>query len=129
MPSASTIALFDGAATPVSHDFEPLSITPGKSVLVNRESTTSAGQLQLIIGVDPAKSGRSTNRVNVRFNYPVEQTVDGITSVAYTARCSLDVVLPEQMTQAQRDDVGAYIKNALADTVVNALITDLDPMY
>lgn len=129
MPSATTIALLDGAATPVSHDFEPLSVTPQNTVLVNRESQTSAGQLQLIVGLRPANGSRKTNRVNVRFNYPVEHLVDGVYEVAYTARFSGDVVIPEQMTQAERDDLGAYIKNALADAVVNGVVTDLDPMY
>jgi len=129
MPSASTITLADGQATPVNHDFEPLSVTPERTVLVNRESDTSAGQMQLIVGLDPAKNGRKTNRINIRFNYPVEQTVDGVVRVAYVARFSGDVVLPEEMTQAQRDDVAAFIKNALADTVVNGIVSDLDPLY
>lgn len=129
MPSASTITLADGQATPVTHDFVPMSVTPGRTVLVNRESDTSAGQMQLIVGFDPAKVSRKTNRVSIRFNLPVEQTVDGVVKVAYVARFSADVVLPEEMTQAQRDDLAAYIKNALADSVVNGIISDLDPIY
>lgn len=129
MPTASTIALDDGQVTPVSHSFEPQSITPGRSVLVDRDSNTSAGQKQLIVGLDPAKVSRKTNRVNIRFNMPVEQLIDGVYEVAYTARVNCDVVIPDQMTQAQRDDLGAFVKNALANAVVNGLITDLDPMY
>lgn len=130
MPSAATIALFDGASTPVSHNFEPLSVSPERTLLVNRESITSAGQMQLILALDPAKSTRKTNRVNIRFNYPVEATdADGVTRVAYTARFNGDVVIPEEMTQAQRDDVAAFIKNALANAVVNGIVSDLDPLY
>ena len=129
MPSATTIALFDGQATPVSHNFEPQSIVPGKSIWVNRESDTSAGNLALIVGFDPAKSGRKTNRVTVRFNYPVEHVVDGVTKVSHTARFSADVVLPEEMTQAERDDMAAYVKNVLANAVVNGYMSDLDHAY
>lgn len=129
MPSAATITLADGQVTPVNHNFEPISVTPERSVLVNRESSTSAGQMQLIVGLSPAKSGRKTNRVNVRFNLPVEHTVDGIVKVAYVARLTCDVVLPEEMTQAQRDDMAAYVKNALSNAVVNGIISDLDPLY
>jgi hypothetical protein len=129
MPSASTVSIYDGQATPVSHDFVPLSVTPSRTVLVNRESDTSAGQMQLIVGLDPAKSGRKTNRVNIRFNFPVEHTVDEVVQVAYTARFSGDFVLPEEMTQAQLDDFAAYCKNALADAVINGYLSDLDPMW
>lgn len=129
MPTASTIALDDGQGTPASHSFEPLSVTPARTVMVDRDATTSAGQKQLIAGLDPAKPGRKTNRVNIRFNYPIEHTVDGIVEVAYVARVNCDVVIPDQMTQAERDNLGAFLKNALANTVINGYITDLDPMY
>lgn len=129
MPSATTISLNDGQATPVSHDFDPVSITPGNSLLVNRDASTSAGQMQLIVGLSPANSNRRTNRVTIRFNMPVEHTVDSVVKVAHTARFSADVVIPDEMNQASRDDLAAFIKNALSDTVVNAIISDLDPLY
>jgi hypothetical protein len=129
MPSASSITLADGQATPVNHTFDPLSVTPSQSLLVDKSSVTSGGMNQLIVGLDPSKSSRRTNRVSIRFNMPIEQTVSGVTEVAYTARFSADVILPDQMTQAERDDMGAFIKNALSDSVVNAIITDLDPLY
>jgi len=129
MPSATTIALYDGQGTPVSHDFDPVYKNGGRVTYVNRESDTAAGQMQLIVAFDPPKSGRKTTRINIRFNQPVEQTVDGVVRVAYVGRFSADLVLPEEMTQAQRDDFAAFVKNALADTVVNGTIADLDPPY
>jgi hypothetical protein len=129
MPSATTIALYDGQGTPVSHDFEPVSVTPANSLLVNRDADTSAGQMQLIVGLSPANGSRKTNRVNLRFNMPIEHTVDGVVRVAYTARAICEFVLPEEMTQANRDDFAAYIKNATADAVISGVISDLDPLY
>jgi hypothetical protein len=130
MPSASTIALFDGAATPVSHDFVPLSVTPKNTILVNRESDTSAGNMQLIVAFDPAKANRKTDRVNVRFNFPVEQTVDSVVSVAYTARMSSDVIVPDQMTDTQRDDFAAFCGNAMKHAIIQGYFdSNRDPMY
>lgn len=129
MPSASTISLNDGQATPVSHDFTPNQISPNSSTFVDKDSTTSAGQKKLILTFSPASVSRQTTRVGVRFAMPIEQTVDGVTSVAYTARFNGDVVIPDQMTQAQRDDLAAFISNALAHTVVSGSISDLDPVY
>lgn len=129
MPTASSIVLNDGQGTPAAHTFEPQSVVPSRTVLVDRDSTTSAGQKQLILGLDPSKPGRSTSRVNIRFNYPVEHTVDGIVEVAYVARFSGDVVIPDQMTQAERDNLAAFLSNAFANSVVSGYVADLDPMY
>lgn len=129
MPSATNLSIYDGQSTPVAHDFAPLAVSPENTTWVNRDSDTSAGNLQVIARFSPAKTGRPSNRINLRFNMPVEHTVDGVVKVAYTARLNADVVLPEEMTQAQRDDMAAYIKNMLADTVINGYISDLDPAY
>jgi hypothetical protein len=79
--------------------------------------------------LDRASSGRTTNRVKIQFHMPVEHTVDGVVKVAYTARFFGEFILPEELTQAQRDDFAAYCKNALADTVLNGYLSDLDPAY
>lgn len=131
MPSATTITLADGQATPVNHDFVPVSVNPGQAVFVNRDSTTSAGQMELILQFDRAKSGRKTDRVKFRFNMPVEATdsTTGLTYVAHTARFSCDIILPDEMTTAERADMAAYVANACAHAVLNGYISDLDPVY
>jgi hypothetical protein len=132
MPSASTISLNDGQATPVAHVFSPkVQVTPGSTILTNSDdNTTSAGDLRLHLGFSSANSKRKTNRVKYEFAYPVEATdADGITRVAYTGRFSIDVVIPEEMTQAERDDLAAYLKNAMSDSVLQGYVSDLDPMY
>lgn len=129
MPSASTISIYDGQATPVAHDFEPLTVTPSQAVLVCKESDTAAGQMQIIAGFSPASANRSTDRVNLRFNMPVEYTVDGVTAVLHTARFNGDFVLPELLSQADRDNFAAYVANAVANAVLNGYISDRDPIY
>ena len=129
MPTASAISINDGQATPVAHTFEPNQVNNGSATFVDRDATTSAGQKQLILGFSPSSAKRSTTRVSIRFNYPVEQVVDGVTRVAYTARFNGDVVIPDIMTQAERDNLGAFIMNALANSVVNGMVSDLDPVY
>ena len=129
MPTASAIVINDGQGTPAAHTFAPQLISPEKSTFVDRDADTSAGQKQLVLSFSPANASRSTNRIGVRLNMPIEQTIDGVVSVAYTARFDGSIVVPDQMTQAQRDDLGAYIQNALADAVINAYVTDLEPVY
>lgn len=130
MPSASSIVLADGQATPANHTFQPQSVTPERTVLVDRDSETSAGQKEIIVGFVPAKGQRKTTRVSLRFNMPVEATdSDGITRVAYTARLDSNLIIPDEATQAERDDFAAFVKNAFADVVLNGYVSNLDPMY
>lgn len=130
MPTASTIVLADGQATPVNHNFAPRAqVGPGNTTLVNDEASTSAGSMKLSLGFSSANSARKTNRVKISFVQPTEQTVDGVVRVAYAARFSIDIVMPEEMTLDERKDLGAFLKNALANSVVQGYITTLDPMY
>lgn len=129
MPSASNIVLADGQVTPVNHTFEPKRIAADTAVFSDRDAATSAGQKQLILGFSATSANRKTDRATMRISMPIEQVVDGVTVVAYTARISCDVVIPESMTQAQRDDLAAFFKNAAADAVVQGMITNLDPVY
>lgn len=131
MPSVASIVLADGQSTPANHTFAPLSCTPGQTVLVDRDGQTSAGNKTLIATYDPAKSNRATHRVGFRLNYPVEvlNSDTGQYKVEYTARFSCDVVIPDRMTAAERDNLAAFIKNALANSVLNGYVSDLDPMY
>lgn len=129
MPTATTITLSDGQAVPVAHDFNPISVSPALTVYHNTEADTSAGQMQLMLGLSFANSSRKTNRATVRFNLPVEHTVDGIVRVDHTARFSCEIVMPEQMTKASRDDLQAYISNIFQQGVVQGLIADLAPVY
>jgi hypothetical protein len=127
MPTAADIIIND--ATPTPHTFAPQSVSPEKTILVDRDSATSAGFKSILASFSPARSSRPTNRVNLRFAMPTEHTVDGVVLVAYVARCNIDLVLPEEMTQTERDDFGAFVENLLADTVVQGYVTDLAPMH
>jgi hypothetical protein len=98
-------------------------------LLVNHDATTSAGQMQLIAGISPASAARQTDKVNVRFNMPLEHTVDGIVKVSSTARAKLEVVVPDEWSQANRDDLAAFVVNTLADLNIRGLIEDLDPLF
>jgi hypothetical protein len=129
MPAASAISIDDGKATPVTHTFVPQQISPSESTFVDKDSVTSAGQKQLIIGFSPRSTKRSTDRVKVRLNMPIESTVDTVTAVAYTGRMSSDFVIPDQMTLAERTDFAALCANAISHAIIQGNIVDLEPVY
>jgi len=127
MPSAANIVLAD--STPANHTFVPLQVSPG--LTLHSESGvagTPSGDLNFTSSLDLASAKRSTDRLKFQFNYPVEQTVDGIVSVAYTARVFVDVAIPVQMTTTQRNHLAAYTQNLMTNTVIKGYFTR-QPMF
>lgn len=122
MASAANIVLAD--STPANHTFEPVQVAP--SLTIHSEhgvAATPPGELSFSTGLSLANSQRSTDRITIRFVYPVEQTVDGVVSVAYTMRANLDVIIPSQATNAQRNHLAAYVQNLTANSVIKGYYT------
>jgi hypothetical protein len=132
MPSASVLTINDGAATPVAHSFTPRGfVGPAFTTLVDLDNDIPAARPVLSLSMSPASSKRNTNRVKISFDYPKTATslVDGTERLVYTARFNADVVIPNDMASADRADFAAFIKNALADSVVEGYIKELDPIW
>lgn len=131
MPSATDLVINDGQATPVAHTFEPAFVQTAKSIFFDRtgSGSTSAGYTRLELGYSMATPKRTTNRVRISLAMPIEKTVDGRAEIACIPRANIDIILPDELTQAERDDMAAYVKNTLANAVVNGYISDLDPVY
>lgn len=126
MPAFTTFVLNDGVA---DHTFSPLSVSLDKSVLVAREGTTSAGNPTAILGLRPANGGSGPNKVSVRLNQPMEDDVDGVTTVNDTFRFNADVIIPDGRTVGEREKFAALVGAILAHALVEGYIADLDPLY
>lgn len=123
------LTINDGAATPVARTFSPEKVSPEESVFVERSAGVSAGYQRLKVGYSPANANRPTNRVDVGLTMPVLQTINGVSSVAYTARFEGKFVLPDVATPADRANIIAFVKNALGLTLISGVVKDLDPLY
>lgn len=123
------LTINDGAATPVAKTFSPERVEPSMSTFTERTAPASAGFIRLGIGLDPASSKRATNRIDVSLDYPVLQTVNGVSQVAYVGRFKGYFVVPDTMTAAERANLAAFVANALDNTQVRAVVKDLDPLY
>jgi hypothetical protein len=124
-----SLTINNGEATPVAKSFAPERVAPDLSVFAEKTADVSAGYKRLSVGFSPANSKRATNRVDMKLDFPVLQTVDGVSTVAYVGRFQGYFVIPDVMTAAQRADLRAFVANALDDATVKAVIKDLDPMY
>lgn len=124
-----SLTINDGAATPVAKTFAPERVSPDGSVFSERTASSSAGFIRLGVGLSPASSKRPTNRIDVSLDYPVLQTVNGVSTVAYTARFKGYFIVPDVATAAERANIAAFVANALDNTQIRAVIKDLDPLY
>lgn len=123
------LAIMNGAATPVAVSFAPERIAPEYATFTERSATSNNGYKRLGVGFSAPSSKRSTARVDINFEMPVLAQVNGINTVAYTARFKGYFVLPDAMTAAERADLHAFIWGALKDSKIAAVIKDLDPLY
>lgn len=130
MSQAAAITINDGQVAPAATTFNPESVTPGLSSFADRSSGIALAFRRLRISTSFAKGGKSVvNRAKLGIEIPVTQVVSGVTSVAYTLRANVDIILPDGSTDAQRKDLYAFLKNALAHALVQGAMRDLDPLY
>lgn len=125
MATPANVVLNDGTT---DHTFKPVSVGNGRAVLVAREGTTSAGDPRLILDFSEAYSGRKTDKFGFRLNQPIEVTDgDGVTTVRSTPLFAGNVVLPDDMTAAERSVFVAMAQALVAHAVWSAYAEDRDP--
>lgn len=129
MAQASAIVINDGQATPVATTFNPESVTPALSSFADRSTGIALAFRRLKISNSFASGKSVVNRAKLSIECPVTQVVAGVTSVAHTLRANIDIILPDGATDAQRKDLYAFCKNALAHSLVQGAMRDLDPLY
>lgn len=123
------LSINNGAATPVAKSFAPQRVAPDLSIFEERSATMSAGYLKLAVGYSPASSKRATNRIDVSFDLPVVEAVNGVSQVTRKGLFRGYFVIPDTMTAGERADLAAFVANALDNTIVRGVVKDLDPMY
>lgn len=125
MPSATNIVLTDGQAS--DHTFTPVGTTP-RAVLVANEGANGSLDPTLVMGLSIANANRTTDRVNVYLKIPYAKTVDGVSVVRDVARANIECVLPELMTDTERDDFHAMLNDLVSDAIFEGYMKR-DPMY
>lgn len=129
MPAAAAITINDGQATPVAVTFSPESVTSDVATFADRTAGIAIGFRRLNISNKFAKGASKVNRAKMTVEYPVTTLVNGVSTIAYTLRATVDVILPDQATDAERKNLFAFVRNGLAHTAVQGALRDLDPLY
>lgn len=125
MPQAANFTVLDGAATPADTLFTLLTPASGKSPAVwvaKSKGPTVATQPKVDVSTTGTKVGRSL-RLSFRLPYWVTGT-DGRVSVVDSLFASLNVVVPDTVPDANRDDFVALLANIIANEIVREMIRD-----
>jgi len=137
MAALANIAILDSAATPVSHTYSPISNS--NDLTVWRENTVAgslAGQpsIKLTSKLNPMASGMSRMRITV--DLPAESALGtssegykAIPKVDYTCRATVDFILPNRSSAAQRKDLRVRLANLLGNALVIDSVDNVSPPF
>jgi hypothetical protein len=130
MPALAPITVTDGAATPASHVFNPVSTNGSRAELANRASgvTPNGWELLNIEVKKPAQQG-GANRVIITMYDPTEVTVDQVTSVTKANSAKFELNFAQLSTLQDRKDLLAMAASLLVNGAVKTVVENLEPIY
>jgi hypothetical protein len=136
MAQIASIAILDGATTPVTHTFTPIATQPVPNYREAIPSLALVGQGRIAIENRTAASA-SLQKVTVRLELPALETASGQNAegytaapkVAYTNSVRVDLILPARGTVQQRKDLRIMLSNLLKDAQVIDAIDNLAQPY
>jgi len=129
MPQLAAIAIDDGAATPVSHTFSPVTSNGSKAEWADRSSTTAAGYRAISNEVRKPASAIGAYRNVTTFMFPVEATVDGVVKVVGYSSAKVEFNFRQESTDQERKDARAYVVNYLNNASVKTAVETNEPHY
>lgn len=135
MPANAAIAILDGAATPVSHNFVPAKIdSNGVASFQERISGVPVGYPTITWSVRAPTKGSSTYKVTGKLSIPkVITTTDAsgksITSVDYTNLATIDLVVSSRSTKQERTDLRVMMSNMLKHAAIVSTVDDLESFW
>lgn len=138
MTAIAALTLADGQATPVNHTFSPVNIdSAGIAKWADRVGGIALGFPVVSFTLrNPTKTSR-VYKVSGKVVVPVLEVTSPSTSTgiqpaptkAYDLTATIEMILPERSTAAQRADLLAYSKNFLANAVMSAAVASFESVY
>lgn len=129
MPAIATLAINDGQATPVSHNFDPVTTDGSEAQWADRSPTIPSGFRTISHEVLKPSGSRTVNKITCGFYIPVVATVNGVdTVVRYSSAQVILNIAPDSLLQ-ERKDLLAYVANFLGLAGVKTSVQNLEPYY
>lgn len=129
MTQFANLTINDGQATPVAHTFSTKSNDQRQTVWEDRVLGIPVAYPKLILKTADTSVIR---KVDVSIAIPTLEATAGAnnagftppSTVAYTHRADLSLKLPQRGTLAERKNLYAYLKNALALALFSGVVQD-----
>lgn len=127
MPAFTAITLNDGQSTPVAHSFTPVSLSNGVAVWNDRAKSVQLEQPYITAKTTRGKTQAGLTRQTFTLNVPNYSVLDG--KLINVCGATIELRLPSTATQAQRDDLAAYVKNFAASPMFAAMAKNVEGVF
>lgn len=129
MPAIATLAINDGQASPVSHNFAPVSTDGSLAKWADRSPSIPSGFLGISQEVSPPNGNRTVHRVQWGFMFPVVATVDSVDTVVRFSSAQVTLNIHPDALLQERKDILAYVANCLGLATMKTSVENLEPFY
>lgn len=129
MPAATSVPIVDGQT--VTHTFVPSVVSPQLTILRNTAASISAAEEQLGLSLSRATANRATNKVKITIALPHTWTDSntGLVGVRDVFRFTGEFIIPDTMSEEERADASAIVRNALAVTAIKNYVNTLESYW
>lgn len=133
----AAITLADGQATPVNKTFAVAGVTNGVASWEERSGGIPIGYSRLSTSLRRPAKGSRNFKVVTKVQLPVLEVTSPSTATgiqpaptkAYELFATMEFTIPERASAADRANLLAYAKNALANSLISAEVKDLDNIW
>lgn len=129
MPAIAAISINDGAATPVSRTYNPVTTNGSKAEWADRSAAIPAGFRTISHELRRPSSASAAQRIITTFHFPVIETVNGTSVVTRYSSAKVELNLAHLSTEQERKDVNALVANYLLHAQTKLSIQNLEPVY
>lgn len=136
MAAIATIAINDGQAVPVAHNFVPTLQEGSKSVWNDKVSGIVVGYGEIVCKANTDNPDSNVQKVRLSIKIPALETLapnaSGFTpgpTVAYFNGAVVEYTISKRATLQERKDIAKYVANLTTLAAVQAMVTDNDVPY
>lgn len=129
MPQLAAITILDGAATPASHVFAPVTTNGWLSKLAERVGVNPTAFPVITLSVREPASKASAYKVEEKIVVPVMGTVNGVVVKIRESSALVTYLFAPDSTEQERKDIRRYVVNLNSDASVTTMVEKLEPQY
>jgi len=129
MPAIATLAINDGAATPVAHSFVPVTTDGSTAKWADKLAALPIGYSIITDEVRQPGTATAAYRRLIGFSFPILATVNGVSTKVRTSSAQVIFNFAQDSTDQERKDVVAIVSNFLSNATVKPAVQNIEPFY